>query len=106
RLTAGPGGSLATLHAASAAQALRRIETLALMADVGLPHEAIRDQVGAAIELVVHQRRMPDGRREIACVAEVVRRVGAVGVRELYVAGESGRPLLRPSEGRLADRLR
>jgi pilus assembly protein CpaF len=104
-LTTGHEGSLTTVHATSASEALRRIETLALMADVGLPHEAIRDQVGAAIELVVHQRRMPDGSRAIACVAEVVRRAGAVGVRELYVAGGDGRALVWPSEGRLADRL-
>jgi pilus assembly protein CpaF len=105
-LTTGHEGSLTTVHAASAEEALRRIETLALMADVGLPHEAIRDQVGAAIELVVHQRRMQDGSRAVACVAEVVRRAGAVGVRELYVAGESGRALVRPTDGRLAERLR
>src|SRR3954451_19550494 len=104
-LTTGHEGSLTTVHASSAQEALRRIETLALMADVGLPHEAIRDQVAAAIELVVHQRRCSDGRREIACVAEVVRRAGRVGIRELYVAGEAGRPLQRPAEGRVADRL-
>jgi pilus assembly protein CpaF len=102
-LTTGHEGSLATVHATSAAQALRRIETLALMADVGLPHDAIRDQVGAALELVVHQRRMPNGSRAVACVAEVVQRAGAVGVRELYVAG--GRELVRPADGRLAERL-
>jgi pilus assembly protein CpaF len=104
-LTTGHEGSLTTVHASSAQEALRRIETLALMAGVGLPHEAIRDQVGAAIELVVHQRRTPDGRREVAVVAEVVRRVGTVGVRELYVAGQSGRALMRPGDGRLAERL-
>jgi pilus assembly protein CpaF len=102
-LTTGHEGSLTTVHATSAAQALRRIETLALMADVGLPHDAIRDQVGAALELVVHQRRMPNGSRAVACVAEVVQRAGAVGVRELYVAG--GRELVRPVDGRLAERL-
>src|SRR5436190_15272233 len=105
-LTTGHEGSLTTVHAGSPEEALRRIETLALMAGVGLPHEAIREQIGAAIELVVQQRRVPDGRREIACVAEVVRRAGAVGARELYVAGEPGRALVRPSEGRLAERLR
>jgi pilus assembly protein CpaF len=72
------------------------------MADVGLPHAAIREQVAAAIELVVHQRRRPDGGREIAAVAEVVRRAGGVGVHELYSVG--GR-LAPPSVGRLADRL-
>jgi pilus assembly protein CpaF len=102
-LTTGHEGSLTTVHATSASEALRRIETLALMAGVGLPHDAIRDQVGAAIEMVVHQRRVPDGRREVACVAEVVRRAGAVGVRELYVTGS--RQLARPVEGRLAERL-
>jgi pilus assembly protein CpaF len=101
-LTTGHEGSLTTVHATSAAEALRRVETLALMADVGLPHEAIRDQVAAAIELVVHQRRMPDGSRALACVAEVVQRAGGVGVRELYAAG---RELVRPVEGRLAERL-
>ncbi len=102
-LTTGHEGSLTTVHAGSAEEALRRIETLALMAGLGLPHEAIREQVGAAIELVVHERRMPDGGREIASVAEVVRRAGGVGVRELYAAG--ARELERPREGRLADRL-
>src|SRR5437763_219760 len=93
-LTTGHEGSLTTVHAGSPEQTLRRIEALARIAGVGLPHEAIRDQVAGAIELVVHQCRLPDGRREIASVAEVVRRAGAVGVRELYVAG--GRPLARP----------
>ena len=102
-LTTGHEGSLTTVHAMSAPEALRRVETLALMAGVGLPHDAIRDQVGAAIELVVHQRRTRDGGREVACVAEVVRRAGSVGVRELYVAGGDG--LAHPPEGRLADRL-
>src|SRR4051794_11419273 len=99
-LTTGHDGSLTTVHATSAEEALRRIETLALMAGVGLPHEAICDQVGAAIEVVVHQRRMPDGSRAVACVAEVVRRGGAGGGRGLYVAGESRPPPGRPGGGR------
>jgi pilus assembly protein CpaF len=102
-LTTGHDGSLTTVHAGSPEEALRRIETLALMADVGLPHDAIREQVGAAIELVVQQRRRPDGGREIASVAEVVRRAGAIGVRELYVA--RGRALVAPTDGRVAMRL-
>jgi pilus assembly protein CpaF len=104
-LTTGHEGSLTTVHASTPEEALRRIETLALMADVGLPHAAIREQVGAAIELVVQQRRTPDGGREIASVAEVVRRAGGIGVRELYAAGDPGTPLMPPAEGRLAKRL-
>jgi pilus assembly protein CpaF len=104
-LTTGHEGSLTTVHAGSADEALRRIEVLALMADVGLPHAAIREQVAAAIELIVHQRRTADGRREVASVAEVVRRAGAVGIRELYAAGPIPRPLTLPDDGRIAVRL-
>jgi pilus assembly protein CpaF len=105
-LTTGHEGSLTTVHAGTAEEALRRIETLALMADVGLPHAAIREQVASAIEVVVHQRRTPDGGREIAAVSEVVRRAGSVGVRELYAAGDPGKPLSLPADGRLFLRLR
>jgi pilus assembly protein CpaF len=104
-LTTGHEGSLTTVHASSAGEALRRVETLALMADVGLPHAAIRDQVAAAIELVVHQRRTSEGGREIASVVEVVRRAGGVGVRELWGAGDPGKALSLPTDGRLAQRL-
>src|SRR5437764_2831446 len=101
-LTTGHEGSLTTVHASSAEEALRRIETLALMADVGLPHAAIREQVASAIELVVHQRRTADGRREIAAVGEVVRRAGGIGIRELFIAGGG---LIVPADGRIAERL-
>src|SRR5690348_15752999 len=56
-MASGHDGSLSTVHAGSAEEALRRVETLALMADVGLPHSAVREQVAGAIDLVVHQRR-------------------------------------------------
>ena len=62
-LNTGHDGSLTTVHANSPADALRRIETLALMAGVGLPHAAVRDQVASALDLVVHQARLPDGSR-------------------------------------------
>jgi pilus assembly protein CpaF len=71
-MTTGHEGSLSTVHAGSPAEALRRLETLALMAGVGLPHGAVREQVAAAIDLVVHQARLPDGTRRIVAVSEVL----------------------------------
>jgi len=71
-MTTGHEGSLSTVHAGSPAEALRRLETLALMAGVGLPHGAVREQVAAAIDLVVHQARLPDGTRRIVAVGEVL----------------------------------
>jgi pilus assembly protein CpaF len=82
-LNTGHEGALSTLHANSAADALSRLETLALMAGVGLPHEAIAEQVQRGVDLVVQVERRPDGSRGVAEIAEVVRAAGATAVRAL-----------------------
>jgi pilus assembly protein CpaF len=101
-LNTGHEGSLTTVHANSPADALRRVETLALMAGVGLPHTAVREQVASALDLVVHQARLPDGSRRIDSICEVVRVAGGAGTRELYLRGSA---LRRPAHGPLAERL-
>src|SRR5881409_173232 len=53
-LNTGHDGALSTLHASSCEDAIRRLETLSLMAGVGLPHAAIREQLARGIDLVVH----------------------------------------------------
>ncbi|WP_354701813.1 hypothetical protein DSM112329_02149 [Paraconexibacter sp. AEG42_29] len=104
-MASGHDGSLCTVHAGSAEEALRRVETLALMADVGLPHAAIREQVAQAIDLVVHQARQGDGSRRVTGVSEVVRVAGGAATRELY-ALRRGRPTWRaPLSPELAERL-
>ena len=101
-LNTGHDGSLTTVHANSPADALRRIETLALMAGVGLPHAAVRDQVASALDVVVHQARLPDGSRVVESVSEVLRVAGGAGTRELWTRGARLRP---PGPGELAKRL-
>lgn len=104
-IASGHDGSLCTVHAGSAEEALRRVETLALMADVGLPHAAIREQVAQAIDLVVHQARQGDGSRRVTGVSEVVRVAGGAATREVY-AVRRGRPTWRaPLSPDLAERL-
>ena len=99
-LNTGHDGSLTTVHANSPADALRRIETL--VAGVGLPHAAVRDQVASALDVVVHQARLPDGARVVESVSEVARVAGGAGTRELWARG--GR-LRDPGPGELAKRL-
>jgi pilus assembly protein CpaF len=82
-LNTGHDGALSTVHANSPADALGRLETLALMAGVGLPHEAIAEQVQRGIDLVVHLERRGDGARRVVEIAEVVRAAGATAVRAL-----------------------
>ena len=80
-LNTGHRGALSTVHANSPSDALRRLETLALMAGVGLPHAAIREQLARGFELVVHLDRRPGGGRVVSEIAEVVKRVGGPATR-------------------------
>jgi pilus assembly protein CpaF len=70
-LNTGHRGALSTVHANSPADALTRLETLALMAGLGLPHEAIAIQVRRGIDLVVQLERRADGSRRVTEIAEV-----------------------------------
>jgi pilus assembly protein CpaF len=70
-LNTGHRGALSTVHANSPRDALRRLETLALMAGLGLPHEAIARQVEAGLDLLVHLERVEGGRRRVTGIEEV-----------------------------------
>jgi pilus assembly protein CpaF len=86
-LNTGHDGALSTVHANSPADALSRLETLALMAGVGLPHAAVAEQVQRGIDLVVHLERRPDGGRVVTEIAEVVRAAGTTAVRAIDATG-------------------
>lgn len=70
-LNTGHRGALSTVHANSPADALARLETLALMAGLGLPHETIAAQVRRGIDLVVQLERRPDGSRRVTEIADL-----------------------------------
>jgi pilus assembly protein CpaF len=88
-MNTGHDGSLTTVHASAPEDALRRIETMALMAGVDLPHAAVREQVEAAVDLVVHVARGADGSRRVR-----------------FVEGQDrDRGMLRPLDAHLLRRL-
>ena len=71
-MNTGHDGSLTTIHANSAAEAVARMETLVLMAGLELPARAIREQIAASIHVIVQQARFSDGSRRITDVSEVI----------------------------------
>jgi pilus assembly protein CpaF len=71
-MNTGHEGSLSTCHANGPDDALRRLETMVLFADADLPLPAVRDQLAAALDAVVHVERAKDGARRVRAVAEVV----------------------------------
>jgi pilus assembly protein CpaF len=70
-MNTGHDGSLTTLHANNPQEAISRLETLCLMADVELPAKAIRAQIANAVHVIVQQTRFADGSRRITWVSEI-----------------------------------
>lgn len=70
-MNTGHDGSMTTGHANSTRDMLARLETMVLMAGMDLPHRAIREQIAAAVHLVVHQDRMRDGSRKVTSISEI-----------------------------------
>ncbi len=71
-MNTGHDGSLTTLHANNPHEAVSRLETMVLMAGADLPSRAIREQIGSAVQIIVHQSRLRDGTRKIVSVTEVL----------------------------------
>ncbi|GAB4501556.1 MAG: CpaF family protein [Anaerolineales bacterium] len=70
-MNTGHDGSLTTLHANTPRDALSRTETMVLMAGMDLPIKVIRQQISAAVDLIVQQTRLKDGSRKITAITEV-----------------------------------
>ncbi|MET0275296.1 MAG: CpaF family protein [Acidimicrobiia bacterium] len=87
-LNTGHEGSLSTIHANSAADALTRLETLVLLADAGLPLDAIRAQIAASVDVVVFVARRAGGDRRIETIAEVAPHGSATRVRPLFARSD------------------
>jgi pilus assembly protein CpaF len=83
-LNTGHDGSLSTVHANSPVDVLSRLETLVLMAGVGLPLRAVQSQIGAAVDAVLHVARHAGGARRVEAVAEVLNGADALDVRPLF----------------------
>jgi pilus assembly protein CpaF len=71
-MNTGHDGSLTTGHANSPRDMLARLETMVLMAGMDLPVRAIREQISAAVDLIVQQSRLRDGSRRITYITEVL----------------------------------
>ncbi|GAA1166499.1 CpaF family protein [Streptomyces hebeiensis] len=68
-MSTGHDGSLATVHANSAEDALMRLQTLASMSEVEIPFVAIKDQINSAVDVIVQLTRHADGSRRVTEIA-------------------------------------
>lgn len=90
-MNTGHDGSMTTIHSNGPRDAMRRIETMVLMAGMELPLKAIREQIASSIELVVHLERMKDGTRKVVQVSEVQGMEGdTIVMQDLFVFDQEG----------------
>lgn len=90
-MNTGHDGSLTTVHSNSPRDALRRIETMVMMAGMDLPLRAIREQVVSAINMVIHMERLRDGTRRVVKVSEIQGMEGdAILMQDLFYFDQVG----------------
>ena len=70
-MNTGHDGSLTTIHANSPRDAIARMETMAMMANLNLPEKAIRKQIASAVTLVLQVSRFSDGTRRLTHITEI-----------------------------------
>jgi pilus assembly protein CpaF len=90
-MNTGHDGSMTTAHANTPRDTLSRLETMCLMSGVDLPVRAIREQIAAAVDVIVQQSRLKDGSRRITAVTEVQGMEGDVIVmQDIFVFEQTG----------------
>ncbi len=90
-MNTGHDGSLTTVHANNPREAVSRLETLVMMAGMELPQRAIREQISAAVDVIVQQSRLRDGSRKIVYVTEIMGMEGEnVQLQDIFTFDQEG----------------
>jgi septum site-determining protein MinD len=100
-MNTGHSGSLTTLHANNPRECIARLETLVMMAGLGLPAKAIRENIASAVGLIIQQSRMNDGSRKVTYITEVVGMQGeVVSLQDIFIYKQEGLDKKRKIIGR------
>ena len=102
-MNTGHDGSLTTIHANSARDALYRLDTMVAMANLNIPDRAIRQQVSSAVDIVVQMTRLSDGTRKVTAISEITGMEGEViTMQDIFLFDRTG---ITP-DGRVRGRFR
>ncbi|MDD5115783.1 MAG: CpaF family protein [Candidatus Omnitrophica bacterium] len=97
-MNTGHDGSMTTLHANSAYDAMDRLEMLALLGNPNISSEVARRQIISAVDLIIHMARLSDGSRRLLQVSEV-RKGKDYGLDDIFIVGQEGKGIseLKPT---------
>ena len=90
-MNTGHDGSLTTVHANNPRDAIARMETMAMMANLNLPEKAVRRQIASAVQLIVQISRFNDGTRRITHLSEITgMEEDVVSMQDVFVFEKQG----------------
>ncbi len=90
-MNTGHSGSLTTVHSNNPRECIGRLETLVMMAGMGLPLKAIRETIASSVNLIVQQSRLSDGSRKVTHISEVLGMQGeTVTIQDIFVFKQEG----------------
>lgn len=90
-MNTGHDGSLTTIHANTPRDAISRMENMVSMAGFNLPHQAVLQQIAAAIGVIIQVNRLPDGHRKIISIQEITGTEGdVVTMQEIFAFRQRG----------------
>jgi pilus assembly protein CpaF len=90
-MNTGHEGSMATIHANTARDALTRLESMVAMSNLNLPERTVRQQMASAISLVVQVSRMSDGSRKIVSISEITgMEENVISMQEIFTFNRKG----------------
>lgn len=91
-MNTGHDGSMTTVHANSARDALGRLEQMVTMIGIDFPLSAIRAQIASGLHMVVQLNRMSDGKRRVVSVSEITGMEGpTITMQDIFVFKRSGK---------------
>jgi pilus assembly protein CpaF len=100
-MNTGHSGSLTTVHSNNPRECIGRLETLVMMAGMGLPLKAIRETIASSVNVIVQQSRLIDGSRKITHISEVIGMQGeTVTIQDIFIYKQEGLDKNRKIVGR------
>ena len=100
-MNTGHSGSLTTLHANNPRECISRLETLVMMAGLNLPSKAIKENIAAAVNVIIQQTRLPDGSRRVTHISEVTGMQGdVISLQDIFLFKQEGLDKKRKIIGR------
>ncbi|MGA2634026.1 MAG: CpaF family protein [Terracidiphilus sp.] len=90
-MNTGHEGSMTTIHANTPRDAISRLESMVAMGNMNMPEKSVRQQIAAAITIIVQASRMSDGSRKVTSISEITgMEENVISMQEIFTFNKKG----------------